>query len=62
VSTERAGYQPIQPALARVAAISNRGQLEAEVARLHSQGVPAVFGFGSQQDAKNSSQVIAGIR
>jgi len=62
VTTERAGYKPIEPALARIAAISNRGQLEAEVARLHSQGIPAVFGFGSQQDAKNSSQVIAGIR
>src|SRR3954470_14822452 len=41
--TERAGYQPIQPELARVAAISSRSQLEAEVARLHSQGIPAVF-------------------
>ena len=62
VTTERAGYQPIQPALARVAAIGNRAQLEAEVARLHSQGIPALFGFGSLQDAKNSTQVIAGIR
>ena len=59
---ERAGAQPIAPALARVAAIRNRGQLEAEVARLHSQGVPVLFGFGSQQDAKNSTSVIAGIR
>ena len=62
VTTERVGYQPIQPELSRIASISNRAQVEAEVARLHSQGIPAVFGFGSQQDAKNSSQVIAGIR
>ncbi|HEX6628273.1 MAG TPA: M13 family metallopeptidase, partial [Gemmatimonadaceae bacterium] len=61
-ATERAGYQPIQSELDRVAAISNRAQLEAEVARLHSQGISAVFGFGAQQDAKNSTQVIAGIR
>jgi putative endopeptidase len=59
---ERAGYTPIEGELNRIAAINNRNQLEAEVARLHSIGVPAVFGFGSQQDAKNSTQVIAGIR
>ena len=62
VGAERAGYQPIQPELSRVAAISNRAQLEAEVARLHSEGISAVFGFGAQQDAKSSTDVIAGIR
>jgi putative endopeptidase len=61
-AAERAGSQPIAPALARIAAIRNRGQVEAEIARLHSQGVPVLFGFGSQQDAKNSTSVIAGIR
>ena len=61
VGAERAGTQPITPALARIAAIRNRGQLEAEVARLHSQGVPVLFGFGAGQDAKNSTSVIAGI-
>jgi putative endopeptidase len=59
---ERAGAQPIIPALTRIAGIRNRRQLEAEVARLHSQGVPVLFGFGAQQDAKNSTSVIAGIR
>src|SRR4029077_1447801 len=29
---------------------------------LHSMGVSSVFGFGAQQDAKNSASVIAGIR
>ena len=61
-SAERAGSQPIAPELARIAAIRNRAQLEAEVARLHSKGVPALFGFGAQQDAKNSTEVIAGVR
>lgn len=61
-ASERAGYRPIEPVLARIAAITTRAQLESEVARLHSQGVPAVFGFGAQQDAKNSTQIIAGIR
>ena len=61
VVAERAGAQPIAPGLARIAAIRNRAQLETEVARLHSQGVPVLFGFGAQQDAKNSTSVIAGI-
>ena len=61
-ATERAGYQPIQAQLARVAAVKNRAQLETEIGRLHSQGIPALFGFGAQQDAKNSTAVIAGIR
>jgi len=59
---ERAGAQPIAPYLARIAAIRNRAQVEAEVARLHSQGVSALFGFGAQQDLKNSTSVIAGVR
>jgi putative endopeptidase len=61
-AAERAGYQPVTSELQRVAAITNRAQLEAEIARLHSRGVSAVFGFGAQQDAKNSTEVIAGIR
>src|SRR6478672_8066212 len=61
-AAERAGYQPIASELERVAAITNRAQLETEIARLHARGVPALFGFGAQQDAKNSSEVIAGIR
>jgi len=59
---ERAGAQPIAPELGRVAAIRNRAQLESEIARLHSMGLPSVFGFGAQQDAKNSTSVIAGVR
>jgi putative endopeptidase len=61
VGAERAGAQPITPELARIAAIRNRRQLEAEVASLHSQGVPVLFGFGAGQDAKNSTSVIAGV-
>jgi putative endopeptidase len=58
---ERAGAQSIAPQLARIAAIRNRAQLESEIARLHSQGVPVMFGFGAEQDAKNSASVIAAI-
>ena len=58
---EHAGGQPIAAELSRIAAIGNRAQVEAEIARLHSMGVRAVFGFGATQDAKNSTAVIAGI-
>src|SRR6059058_1052684 len=61
VGAERAGFQPIKAELDRIDAIKNRGDLESEVARLHSRGVPLLFGFGAQQDYKNSASVIAGI-
>jgi putative endopeptidase len=62
VGAERAGAQPIAPTLERIAAIRNRAQVEAEVGRLHSQGVAVLFGFGAEQDSKNSTAVIAGLR
>jgi len=61
VGAERAGVQPIKSALNGINAISNRAQLEAEIARLHYRGVPLLLGFGAQQDFKNSTSVIAGI-
>jgi len=61
-AAERAGYQPVASELQRVAALRTRGDLESEIARLHLRGVSALFGFGAQQDAKNSAEVIAGIR
>jgi len=61
VGAERAGAQPIKAELDRIDAVKNRAQLEAEIARLHARGVPLLFGFGAQQDFKNSTSVIAGI-
>ncbi len=60
-AAEGVGIQPIKAELERINAIKSRRGLEAEIARLHSRGVPLVFGFGAQQDFKNSSSVIAGI-
>ena len=60
-AAERAGFQPIKAELDRIDAIKNRRQLEAQIARLHSRGVSNLFGFGAQQDFKNSTSVIAGI-
>jgi putative endopeptidase len=59
---ETAGIQPLQPELQRIANINDAKALQAEIASLHRQGVRAVFGFGSQQDFKNSTQEIAGAR
>ncbi|HEV2104924.1 MAG TPA: M13 family metallopeptidase [Candidatus Eisenbacteria bacterium] len=56
---EREGAKPLAPALARIAAIRTRGQLAAALAGLQAVGVNAAFRFGSQQDFKNSDQVIA---
>jgi putative endopeptidase len=60
-AAERNGAQPIVPELARISALTNRAQIEGEIARLHSMGVSALFGFGAEQDAKNSTAVIAGV-
>ncbi|MGH9535460.1 MAG: M13 family metallopeptidase [Terriglobales bacterium] len=53
------GLQPIRPELERIAAIQNRGQLIAEVARMAKTGVPALFSFGAAPDMKDSAMTIA---
>lgn len=55
------GATPLKPELDRIAAISNKDQLIATVAYLHSLGVPAIFGFGAQPDLHNASVEIAGV-
>ena len=57
---EADGAAPLAPELDRIAKIGDRAALEAEVARLHESGVNVMFAFGSQQDKKNSEEVIAG--
>ena len=59
-AAERVGAAPLKPRLARIAAINTRADLQREIARLHREGVPVLFGFGSTQDSKNSSSVIGG--
>src|SRR5437867_3643533 len=56
---EAKGLAPIGPELARIDAIVNLAGLRAEIGRLQSQGVSAVFAFGSEEDRKDSSRVIA---
>jgi putative endopeptidase len=57
---ETAGLTPIEPELHRIAEIKDKSTLQAEIARLQRSGVNAVFAFGSEQDLKDSTEVIAG--
>ncbi len=57
---DAAGAKPLDPEFKRIDDIQTLSELQAEVARLQSDGVNVLFGFGSTQDEKNSTQVIAG--
>ncbi len=56
---EREGVKPLEPALARIAALTSVEGVAAEVARLHQRGVGVLFAFGATPDFKNSTQTIA---
>ena len=61
VARNRMGYEPIKPALAKVAAIKNRKQCERVMYELGAKGYGTMlFGFGLGQDAINSDQYIFG--
>ncbi len=53
-----AGYAPLQGELDRIAALATKDDVQAEIAHLHSIGVGVAFGFGSEQDPKNSAMMI----
>jgi putative endopeptidase len=56
---EAQGAKPLQEELARIRAVKDMTGLAEEVARLHSIGANPFFGFGSGQDFKDSTEVIA---
>ena len=58
---ESMGLRPVKATLDRITGLKSRSELAGEVARLHTQGVDVLFGFGSQQDFKDASKVIAGV-
>ena len=58
---ETAGLTPLQPELARIAAMSDIAQLPATLARLHLLGVNAGFDFSAEEDPGNSTMMIAGV-
>ncbi len=53
------GLAPLEPELARIRGLKDKSQLAEEIARLHRQGIPALFDFSSSQDEKDSQSVIA---
>ncbi len=56
---EDAGLAPIEPLLARIAAIETRDDLMATIAALHRHGIGAAFNVFSDQDADNQDMMIA---
>jgi predicted metalloendopeptidase len=56
---DAAGTKPIDVTLQRISEIQNARGLQALTARLQQQGVGVMFRFTSNQDAKDSTQVIA---
>lgn len=58
-AAEAAGARPLERDLAAIAALASKAELAPLLARLHLEGSAALFGFGSSQDLRDSSQVIA---
>jgi putative endopeptidase len=56
---EQQGIAPLTPELEKIARLRTPAELQAEIARLQTMGVNAVFNFGSEQDRKKSTDVIA---
>ena len=52
------GATPLQPDFARIAAIKNVAELQAEITHLQQIGVDVCFDFGSMQDFENSQKMI----
>src|SRR2546428_13297100 len=57
---ETASLRTLQDELKRIDGIRDAKSLAQEVARLQARGARAFFGFGSQQDFKDATQVIGG--
>jgi endothelin-converting enzyme/putative endopeptidase len=58
---EKKGMAPVKPELDRIRALRSRDDLASLVARLHLQGVGALFRFISEPDPKDSTHMIAGL-
>jgi putative endopeptidase len=56
---EADGPRPIAETLTRISALQASADIQAEIGRLHEMAVGVAFTFRSQQDFKNSSQIIA---
>lgn len=59
---EKAGAAPIRGELRTIDAINTPAEVQRYIISMAARGMPLLFNFGATQDAKNSSQVIGGIR
>ncbi|HET6439649.1 MAG TPA: M13 family metallopeptidase [Anaeromyxobacter sp.] len=55
---EKRGLTDLKQAWARIEAVSDPGSLAAEVGDLHRMGISPAFNIGSDQDARDASQMI----
>ncbi|HET6921865.1 MAG TPA: M13 family metallopeptidase N-terminal domain-containing protein, partial [Anaeromyxobacteraceae bacterium] len=60
-AVERRGLADLRAEWKKLAAVTSPRQLAAAVGRLHAAGLPALWRFGSGQDNKDSSKVVAWI-
>jgi endothelin-converting enzyme/putative endopeptidase len=58
---EKAGTKPLDKYFQAIAAVKTKEDLAKEVVRLHRQGTNVLFGFGSGEDFKDSTQVIGQV-
>jgi putative endopeptidase len=58
---EKLGAKPLDPDLKRIDAIKSKDAIVDALVQLHRIGVDALFAFSSEPDAKNSTQMIAGV-
>lgn len=57
-SIEKAGIAPLKPFLTQIDGLKTHDDVVKQIARMHSGGLPAVFGFGAGADLKSSNAVI----
>lgn len=60
-SINEQGIKPLAPEFERIKNIKTAADLHAEIIHLHKMGVGALFGYGSMQDFKNSTDMIAAV-
>ncbi len=58
VKIEADRYKPLEPELARIAALKSEADVVKFIGESHAKGMPFVFDVGADQDMKNSTQII----
>jgi putative endopeptidase len=56
---DKAGFDPIKPQLARIAALATPADITAYIGQTYAQGTPVLFRFGGNADFKDSDKQIA---